>query len=175
MRRDLKELPTGLSQGGLKVSSDFNLRSFIERNKLSEIIFKRREQAISEFHRKNMMRKLYAPEDSVYASLGLPPPLAADMHIKSDRNRPKIETQSQLEHGLKNGMISIEQAYTLIQRISNTSGRPLMSDSDIGEYLKAKQIEPKPESIKKFKWREVLKFMKMNPHVLMQLLNLNSD
>ena len=61
-------------RSSLKLDKDFNLRTFIERNKLHEVLFKRRENGIYEFHRKNMFRK-NAPEDGIYASLGLPNPV----------------------------------------------------------------------------------------------------
>ena len=39
-----------------------------------------------------------------------------------------------------------------------------------GSYLKNIDIQ---SQIRKFKWKEVMRFMKTNPHILMQLLSLN--
>ena len=68
-------------------------------------------------------------------------------------------------------MMSIEQGFALVQHLDREP--PMMTDEDICGYLANKGMPNSDESVKQYKWREVMRFMQTNPHVMMQLLNMN--
>lgn len=149
-----------------RLEDSFSLQGFIERNQLHEKLFQTREKTIYDLRRGNMRR----PDQSltaVYASLGLPPPQLSGQTILKTERSLKAETTKKLENGFLNGLFTIEQAFTLVQHIRQQKGKKMISDEDISAYLRSKDVNVNDQLVLQFKWREVIRFMQANPHVLM--------
>jgi hypothetical protein len=74
-----------------------------------------------------------------------------------------------LSRQMKAGIVDIDQAYMLVQCIKKSHGGESLSDNEIREHARALGSGSRQRSnslVKEFKWREVLKFMKYNPNVM---------
>ena len=47
----------------------------------------------------------------------------------------------------------------------------MLTDEEIGAFLRSKGHADSEQTVLQFKWREVITFMEANPHVLLQLLD----
>ena len=78
------------------------------------------------------------------------------------------------------GLIDIEEAYAVVQLIKRAHGERTPSLQQVKEMLtkgqratdRSKPAETSKERLQAYKWLEVMKFMQMNPHVLMQMLTI---